>query len=365
MIGIQYFHRDGGCGRKNGVGTFSLRPKEDTEQVLGDAKMAASAMACCGRLPAFKALSQQAWGLRSMPSVYVCTKPGDSKKGFPKDKGKIITNCKPDAAVKLTDEDLRKFLAMKTLVMFPQKAQFPFERKPVFSSTEGLGKRLTDEESSSSSSSESGSSSDSEDDEFKEKPHRQKKLYGTTDNKQLKSDMIKTASKQRPKEVPVHLKSKKLGIVNAESQKPTEVSSESLEVPLSKTDPQRTRLVPPQNISQNLEQDENITQKMQKTEMQDRVFEEPGPEVSRERMPVIKTTLKEEIIPEVEAQIEEQSTPQAAKPSPETAQETYDTSTYKNLQHHEYQPFTFVDFDVLLSKFRLPQPSSGRLSPRH
>uniref|UniRef100_A0A8C6XTY8 NADH dehydrogenase [ubiquinone] flavoprotein 3, mitochondrial n=1 Tax=Naja naja TaxID=35670 RepID=A0A8C6XTY8_NAJNA len=54
-----------------------------------------------------------------------------------------------------------------------------------------------------------------------------------------------------------------------------------------------------------------------------------------------------------------------AKPSPETAQETYDISTYKNLQHHEYQPFTFVDFDVLLSKFRLPQPSSGRLSPRH
>ncbi|XP_039224729.1 NADH dehydrogenase [ubiquinone] flavoprotein 3, mitochondrial [Crotalus tigris] len=323
--------------------------------------MAASVMACCGRLPAFKVLSQQAWGLRSMPSVYVCTKPGDSKKGFPKDKGKIITNCKPDAAVKLTDEDLRKFLAMKTLVMFPQKAQFPFERKPVFSS-KGLGKRLTDEEESfSSSSSESDSSSDSEDDDFKEKPHRQKKLCRTTDNKQLKSDMMKTASQQRPKEV--HLKSKKLGIVNAESQKPTEVSSESLEIPLSQTDPQRTRLVPPQNISQNLEQDENITQKMQKTEMQ--VFEEPGPEVSRERMPVIKTTLKEEIIPEVEAQIEEQSTPQAAKPSPETAQETYDTSTYKNLQHHEYQPFTFVDFDVLLSKFRLPQPSSGRLSPRH
>ncbi|XP_032075305.1 NADH dehydrogenase [ubiquinone] flavoprotein 3, mitochondrial isoform X1 [Thamnophis elegans] len=57
--------------------------------------------------------------------------------------------------------------------------------------------------------------------------------------------------------------------------------------------------------------------------------------------------------------------PKVARPSPETAQETHDISTYKNLQHHEYQPFTFVDFDVLLSKFRLPQPSSGRLSPRH
>lgn len=233
-----------------------------------------------------------------------------SPNSFPQftDKGKVITNCKPDAAVKLTDEDLRKFLAMKTLVMFPQKAQFPFERTPVFSSTEGLGKRLTDEEPFSSSSSESDSSSDSEDDAFKEKPHRQKELCRTTDNKQLESDMIKTASQQRSKEI--HLKSKNLGIVNAESQKPIEVSSGGQEVSLSETDPRRTQLVPPQNISQNLEQDENITKKMQKTEMQERIFEEPGPGVSRERMPVIKTTLKEEIIPEVEAQIEEQSTPQ-------------------------------------------------------
>ncbi|XP_026529796.1 NADH dehydrogenase [ubiquinone] flavoprotein 3, mitochondrial isoform X2 [Notechis scutatus] len=305
------------------------------------------------------ALLEQAWGPRNMPSLYLCTKPGDSKKGFPKDKGKVITNCKPDAAVKLTDEDLKKSLAMKTLVMFPQKAQFPFEITPVFSSTKGLGKRLTDEEPFSSSSSESDSSSDSEDDDFKEKPHRQKELRQTTDNKQLESDMIKTASQQRPKEI--HLKSKNLGIVNAESQKPTEVSSGSLEVSLCETDPRRT----PQNISQNLEQDENITKKMQKTKMQEIIFEEPVPEVSKERIPVIKNTLKEEIIPEVEAQIEEQSTPQVAKPSPETAQETCDISTYKNLQHHEYQPFTFVDFDVLLSKFRLPQPSSGRLSPRH
>ncbi|XP_034279819.1 NADH dehydrogenase [ubiquinone] flavoprotein 3, mitochondrial isoform X1 [Pantherophis guttatus] len=321
--------------------------------------MAASLVTRYGRIAAFKAVSQQAWGLRSMPSLYLCTKPGDSKKGFPKDKGKVITNCKPDAAVKLTDEDLRKFLAMKTLVTFPQKAQFPFERTPVFSSTEGLGKRLADEEPFSSSSSESDSSSDSEDDDFKEKPHRQKEPCRTTDNKQLESDMIKTASQQRSKKI--HLKSKNLGIVNAESQKPIEALSGSQEVSLSETDPRRT----PQNISQNLEQDENITKKMQKTEMQERIFEEPGPEVSRERIPVIKTALKEEIIPEVEVQIEEQSTPQVAKPSPETAQETYDISTYKNLQHHEYQPFTFVDFDVLLSKFRLPQPSSGRLSPRH
>uniref|UniRef100_A0A8D2LE32 NADH dehydrogenase [ubiquinone] flavoprotein 3, mitochondrial n=1 Tax=Varanus komodoensis TaxID=61221 RepID=A0A8D2LE32_VARKO len=56
---------------------------------------------------------------------------------------------------------------------------------------------------------------------------------------------------------------------------------------------------------------------------------------------------------------------QKAKPSTETAQETFDIATYKNLQHHEYTPYTFVDYDVLLSKLRLPQPSSGKLSPRH
>lgn len=197
---------------------------------------------------------------------------------------------------------------MKTLVTFPQKAQFPFERTPVFSSTEGLGKRLTDEEPFSSSSSESDSSSDSEDDDFKEKPHRQKEPCRTTDNKQLESNMIKIASQQRSKKI--HLKSKNLGIVNAENQKPIEALSGSQEISLSETDPRRTQMVPPQNISQNLEQDEKITKKMQKTEMQERIFEEPGPEVSRERIPVIKTTLKEEIIPEVEVQIEEQSIPQ-------------------------------------------------------
>uniref|UniRef100_A0A803T554 NADH dehydrogenase [ubiquinone] flavoprotein 3, mitochondrial n=1 Tax=Anolis carolinensis TaxID=28377 RepID=A0A803T554_ANOCA len=53
------------------------------------------------------------------------------------------------------------------------------------------------------------------------------------------------------------------------------------------------------------------------------------------------------------------------KPPVETAQETFDISSYKNLQHHEYTPYTFVDYDVLLSERRLPQPSSGRSSPRH
>nr|XP_008508721.1 PREDICTED: NADH dehydrogenase [ubiquinone] flavoprotein 3, mitochondrial isoform X2 [Equus przewalskii] len=43
---------------------------------------------------------------------------------------------------------------------------------------------------------------------------------------------------------------------------------------------------------------------------------------------------------------------------------SYNT-TYKNLQHHDYNTFTFLDLNLELSKFRMPQPSSGRESPRH
>ncbi|XP_031204005.1 NADH dehydrogenase [ubiquinone] flavoprotein 3, mitochondrial isoform X2 [Mastomys coucha] len=45
--------------------------------------------------------------------------------------------------------------------------------------------------------------------------------------------------------------------------------------------------------------------------------------------------------------------------------ELTDTTTYKNLQHHDYNTYTFLDLNLDLSKFRLPQPSSGRESPRH
>ncbi|KAM6162550.1 NADH dehydrogenase [ubiquinone] flavoprotein 3, mitochondrial isoform 1-T1 [Erethizon dorsatum] len=45
--------------------------------------------------------------------------------------------------------------------------------------------------------------------------------------------------------------------------------------------------------------------------------------------------------------------------------ELYDNTTYKNLQHHDYSTYTFLDLNLDLLKFRLPQPSSGRESPRH
>ncbi|XP_043557375.1 uncharacterized protein ndufv3 [Chiloscyllium plagiosum] len=53
------------------------------------------------------------------------------------------------------------------------------------------------------------------------------------------------------------------------------------------------------------------------------------------------------------------------KPVEERDKEVLDTSTYKNTQHHDYNPLTFIDMDVDMAKYRLPQPSSGRITPRH
>lgn len=60
-------------------------------------------------------------------------------------------------------------------------------------------------------------------------------------------------------------------------------------------------------------------------------------------------------------------TPQEQAPvkAPEPEPEPFDNTTYKNLQHHHYNMYTFADMDVEMSKHRLPQPSSGRPSPSH
>ncbi|KAL6101078.1 ndufv3 [Pungitius sinensis] len=51
---------------------------------------------------------------------------------------------------------------------------------------------------------------------------------------------------------------------------------------------------------------------------------------------------------------------QAAAVAPPEPDEPFDNSTYKNYQHHNYNPYTFSDLDVEMAKFRLPQPSSLR-----
>uniref|UniRef100_A0A8C5KK86 NADH dehydrogenase [ubiquinone] flavoprotein 3, mitochondrial n=1 Tax=Jaculus jaculus TaxID=51337 RepID=A0A8C5KK86_JACJA len=57
--------------------------------------------------------------------------------------------------------------------------------------------------------------------------------------------------------------------------------------------------------------------------------------------------------------------PKPKKQSVPKMTEPFDNTSYKNLQHHDYTTYTFLDLNLDLSKFRMPQPSSGRESPRH
>ncbi|NXX67158.1 NDUV3 dehydrogenase, partial [Spizella passerina] len=85
-------------------------------------------------------------------------------------------------------------------------------------------------------------------------------------------------------------------------------------------------------------------------------------ETSGSRVLVMGTTAKEETTQEGAQAGESSTTEEPAQPAPE---EELDNSTYKNLQHHDYHTFTFHDYVAILAKYRQPQPSSGRPSPRH
>ncbi|XP_051009339.1 NADH dehydrogenase [ubiquinone] flavoprotein 3, mitochondrial [Acomys russatus] len=86
-----------------------------------------------------------------------------------------------------------------------------------------------------------------------------------------------------------------------------------------------------------------------------------------------KDTFDEKAGPQLEGQFQEavgEAPPIDAGPPQEIPDDTQepaptDTSTYKNLQHHDYHTYTFLDLNLDLSKFRMPQPSSGRESPWH
>ncbi|XP_058688720.1 NADH dehydrogenase [ubiquinone] flavoprotein 3, mitochondrial [Poecile atricapillus] len=86
-------------------------------------------------------------------------------------------------------------------------------------------------------------------------------------------------------------------------------------------------------------------------------------ETSGSTMLVMDTAAKEETMQEAGVQAGESSSIEETTAQP--APEEFDNSTYKNLQHHEYHTFTFHDYISILAKYRQPQPSSGRPSPRH
>ncbi|NXO43540.1 NDUV3 dehydrogenase, partial [Locustella ochotensis] len=86
-------------------------------------------------------------------------------------------------------------------------------------------------------------------------------------------------------------------------------------------------------------------------------------ETSRSTVLMMGATAKEETTQKAGVQAGESSTTEETTAEP--APEEFDNSTYKNLQHHEYHTFTFHDYIAVLAKYRQPQPSSGRPSPRH
>ncbi|XP_043848665.1 NADH dehydrogenase [ubiquinone] flavoprotein 3, mitochondrial [Dromiciops gliroides] len=83
-------------------------------------------------------------------------------------------------------------------------------------------------------------------------------------------------------------------------------------------------------------------------------------DILEENMPAVNTDTKEEVFQGLAVKLKNQG----IIPETENA-EPFDNTTYKNLQHHNYNTYTFLDFNLDLLKFRLPQPSSGRESPRH
>ncbi|TEA30075.1 hypothetical protein DBR06_SOUSAS27110013, partial [Sousa chinensis] len=52
-----------------------------------------------------------------------------------------------------------------------------------------------------------------------------------------------------------------------------------------------------------------------------------------------------------------QSPPKKSTPAA-TPAELFDNTTYKNLQHHDYSTYTFLDLNLELSKFRMLQEES-------
>ncbi|XP_054434643.1 NADH dehydrogenase [ubiquinone] flavoprotein 3, mitochondrial isoform X1 [Pteronotus mesoamericanus] len=89
-----------------------------------------------------------------------------------------------------------------------------------------------------------------------------------------------------------------------------------------------------------------------------------------EKTAALKLEAKGEIVEDSAAQAGDQDgtqePTQATAPTQAAAPpEPFDNTTYKNLQHHDYTAYTFLDLNLDLSRFRMPQPSSGRESPRH
>ncbi|KFZ49918.1 hypothetical protein N321_06085 [Antrostomus carolinensis] len=314
------------------------------------------------------------------------------------------------------------FMSRKTVVAFPQRVVVSSleEEKLTTPGTEGgLRKELVEEETSSSSSSDSSSDSEEENDDSEvaiktkvEFPRRDsifsenmaiKAQMPTKENLCQKSHKEYVAKKPRKTESYV---SPVKQVASSETSVSHETSkSRARDLKLKSTPKEAARqklvlqphMVKSQDLTDVTHKSDYLDEKSIRTQVaaiqlkassviqedkkqklvprgdgkkveaaQESEAEVTAPkleeETSESTMLVMGTTAKEEMIQEAGVQAGESSAIEAAA---EPAPEEFDNSTYKNLQHHEYNIYTFVDSVVVLSKFRQPQPSSGRPSPRH
>ncbi|KFW69931.1 hypothetical protein AS28_02977 [Pygoscelis adeliae] len=319
------------------------------------------------------------------------------------------------------------FMSRKTVVAFPQRvvvSSLEEENLATPATEGGLRKDLVEEETSSSSSSDSDSSSDSEEEndgddsevaiKTKVEFPQQESIF--SENIAVKAPMLakENLSQKSPKKYVAKKKPRKTEtdvspikqVAFSKTSVSHETSKSKARDPKVKSTPktadrQKLVLEPRKVESQDLTdathksdyleeksigtrvaaiqlKASSVTQEDKKQklvsrgeekrvkESEESEAEATAPkleeETSESTMLVMGSTAKEETIQEAGVQAGERSMIEAAA---EPAPEEFDNSTYKNLQHHEYNIYTFVDSVAVLSKFRQPQPSSGRPSPRH
>ncbi|XP_061856720.1 NADH dehydrogenase [ubiquinone] flavoprotein 3, mitochondrial isoform X2 [Colius striatus] len=340
-------------------------------------------------------------------------------------KGESISSTNLEEASKPSTEDKRVFMSRKTVVAFPQRAAVSSleEENLTKPAREGsLRKELVEEETSSSSDSDSSSDSEEESDnddsevaaktkvEFprrdfifsgdiavkaamlakenlSQKSHKEyiaKKQPWKTETdvsaiKQAtfsKTSVSHETSKSKARDPKVKSTPKEAGQQKlvlkprvVESQDLTDITRKSKYLEEKSIGTQVAAIqLKASSLTQEDKKQKLVSREEKKVKTQEPEAGVTSPELeetSESTMLVMSTTAKEETIQEAGVQTGEKSTIEETRATGEPAPEEFDNSTYKNLQHHEYNIYTFVDSLAVLSKFRQPQPSSGRPSPRH
>ncbi|XP_057260989.1 NADH dehydrogenase [ubiquinone] flavoprotein 3, mitochondrial isoform X1 [Pezoporus wallicus] len=343
------------------------------------------------------------------------------------DKGESISSTNLEEASKPSAEDTRKFMSRKTVVEFPQRvvvSSLEDENITKPGTGRGLRKEIVEEETSSSSDSDSSSDSEEENDgddskgAIKTEAEFPRRDSVFSENKAVKASMLAKGNLSQ--------KSHKEYVAKKQPQKPetgvssikqdtfskTSISNETSKskagVPKVKSTPKeadqqklvlKPRVVERQDLtnvphkSDYLEDksigtqkaaiqlkassvtQEDIKQKLvsrgeeemvkEAQESEAKVTAPKLEEETSESTMLVMGTAAKETIQEGVVEAGASSTIEEATAVGEPAPEEFDNSTYKNLQHHEYNIYTFFDSIEVLSKFRQPQPSSGRPSPRH